>query len=62
MLKRGKSKPRPIGDQREITIVATMVIVGGETNFEMKSATSWPISVCELCLLLFVISVAVQYY
>ena len=62
MLKRGLSKPKPIGDQRENAIVATIVIVGGEPNIEIKFATSWPIFACELCLLLFVISVAIQYY
>ena len=52
MLKEGSSKPKPIGDQREKETVATKAIVGGETNFEIKSAKPWPISAWELSSLL----------
>jgi hypothetical protein len=44
MLKGGGSKPKPMGDHREKEIAATRAMIGGETNFEMKSAKSWPIS------------------
>ncbi len=60
MLKEGQSKPKPIGDHRENEIVATRVMVGGETNFEMKSAKPSPMSVCKLCLLLSVMIDAIQ--
>lgn len=38
MLKGAESRPKPIGDQREKDTVATMAIMGGETNFETKFA------------------------
>lgn len=47
MLKGAESKPKPIGDQREKETVATIAIVGGATNIEIKFASWWPISVCE---------------
>ena len=50
MLKGADSKPKPIGDQREKETVATMAIVGGATNIEMKFAKWWPIPVCEFWL------------
>ena len=53
MLKGAESKPKPIGDHREKETVATMAIVGGATNIEMKFAKWWPISVCEFWLLHF---------
>ncbi len=53
MLKGAESKPKPIGDQREKETVATITIVGGATNIEMKFAKWWPISVCEFWSLQF---------
>ena len=38
MLKGAESKPKPIGDQREKATVATIAIVGGAINIEMKFA------------------------
>ena len=50
MLNGAESEPKPIGDQREKETVATMAIVGGATNIEMKFAKSWPITVCDFWL------------
>ena len=50
MLRGAESEPKPIGDQREKDTVATMAIVGGATNIEIKFAKSWPTSVCEFWL------------
>jgi len=38
MLKGTERKPKPIGDQRENETVATIAIVGGATNIDMKFA------------------------
>lgn len=38
MLKGAGRKPIPLGDHREKQIVAATAMIGGETNFEMKSA------------------------
>ena len=47
MLKGADSKPKPIGDQREKETVATMAIVGGAINIDIKFANWCPISVCD---------------
>ena len=48
MLREGWSEPRPIGDQRDNATVATIAMVGGETNFETKSAKPFSVSAWEL--------------
>ena len=40
MLKGAESKPKPMGDHKEKEIVATIAIVGGATNIEIKLAKS----------------------
>ena len=52
ILKEGASEPKPIGDHRENETVATKAMVGGETNFETKSAKPESISALELVSLL----------
>jgi hypothetical protein len=52
ILKEGGSEPKPIGDHRENETVATKAMVGGETNFETKSAKPESISALELVSLL----------
>ncbi len=47
ILKGAESKPKPIGDQREKETAATIAIVGGATNIEMKFANCLLLSVCE---------------
>ena len=52
ILKEGGSEPKPIGDHRENETVATKAMVGGEINFETKSAKPESISALELVSLL----------
>lgn len=52
ILNEGGSEPKPMGDHRENETVATRAMVGGETNFETKSAKPESISALELVSLL----------